>query len=45
MTNRTKAIQETIETIKYNTNCIKNVWRDDTVTKIHDAIQKQIIED
>lgn len=45
MTNRTEAIQDTIETIKYNINCIKNVWGDDTVTKIHDEIQKQIIEE
>ena len=45
MTNRTKTIQKTIETIKYNINCVKNVWGDDTVTKIHDEIQKQIIEE
>lgn len=45
MTNRTKAIQETIETIKYNINCAKNVWGDDIVSKLHDEIQKQIIEE
>ena len=45
MINRAKAIQDTIEIIKYNINCIKNVWGDDTVAEIHDEIQKQIIEE
>ena len=45
MTNRTEAIQDTIETIKYNIDCAKNVWGDDAVTKIYDEIQKQIIEE
>lgn len=45
MINRTKAIQDTIEIIKYNISCIKNVWGDDIVTKIRDEIQKQIIEE
>lgn len=45
MTNRTEAIQDTIETIKYNIECAKNVWGDDAVTKIYDEIQKQIIEE
>ena len=31
--------------IKYNINSAKNVWGDDIVTKIHDEIQKQIIEE
>ena len=45
MINRTEAIQDTIETIKYNIDCAKNVWGDDAVTKIYDEIQKQIIEE
>lgn len=45
MINKTKAIQDTIETIKYNINRAKNTWGDDVVTKIHDEIQKQIIEE
>ena len=45
MTNRTEAIQDTIETIKYNIDRAKNVWGDDAVTKIYDEIQKQIIEE
>lgn len=45
MINRAKAIQDTIEIIKYNINCIKNVWGDDAVAEIHDEIQKQIIEE
>ena len=45
MTSKTKAIQDTIETIKYNIDCAKNVWGDDAVTKIYDEIQKQIIEE
>ena len=45
MTNRTEAIQDTIETIKYNIDYAKNVWGDDAVTKIYDEIQKQIIEE
>ena len=45
MINRTKAIQDTIETIKYNIDCFKNVWGDDTVAEIHDEIQKRIIKE
>ena len=45
MTSKTKAIQDIIETIKYNIDCAKNVWGDDAVTKIYDEIQKQIIEE
>ena len=45
MINRAKAIQDTIETIKYNIDCAKNVWGDDAVAEIHDEIQKQIIEE
>lgn len=45
VTNKIKVIQDTIKTIKHTINWVKNVWGDDTVTKIHDEIQKQIIEE
>ena len=45
MINRTEAIQDTSETIKYNIEWAKNVWGDGAVTKIYDEIQKQIIEE
>jgi len=39
------AVQHIINRIKDQIDDIKKIWGDDVVTKIHDEIQKQIIEE
>lgn len=44
MENCNLSVQHIIDRFKENINDIKNIWGDAIVTKIHDEIQKQIIE-
>ena len=39
------AVKYVINRIKDQNNETKKIWGDDTVVKIHDEIQKQIIEE